>query len=197
MKVAIVRCECANPKPHWRLKSTDKQSASFFSVEEGKAIFNEGLAGGHIVQTPEETAVTMQEIEALSAETAEYGKSAGLPEDAIRLATGMIQERSPYVRQMVINQAVRMGGLTAEDGQRILALAEAKEVIATAKARRPSEGWPESRLRIAAKTLVEVASGELHQQMVADTIRSGVLVPEEGEKILAFAAEIVAAEIKQ
>jgi len=128
MKVSVVKCSCANPKPHLKLETANgQQSRGFFSIDEGRALHDTMIASGDAEQTVDEEAATVQEIESCGLpqnDPETLPPSPPLSDETIRLFAEMLVQAVPadeFSESVLAGYAV--GAFNREDGKKILAIA--------------------------------------------------------------------------
>lgn len=131
MKLTVVQCDCGNPEPHRKLRTEDgRETEGFFSLVRGRRIHAGILVRGDIKQTRKEKAATEQELASCGLPEEDSPMSPGSPlptrpplsEGVIRTLAARLKEFPPAEHQGMIKLVVRVGVITAEEGERILAL---------------------------------------------------------------------------
>jgi hypothetical protein len=135
MKLTIVQCNCGNPEPHRKFRAEDgRETKGFFSLIEGIRIQAKLLTSGQIVQTDEEKAATLQELESCGlpeeySPAPEPGPGSPppsrrpLPQALLQIAALTLSAHPQAKRRGMVEVAVARNIFTAEEGEKILALA--------------------------------------------------------------------------
>jgi len=151
MKLTVVVCDCGNPKPHRKLRTEDeRETRGFFSIAEGRGIYDGLLASEQVTQTGKERPATEQALAAcglpetyvdppasalevllqtlateLLAELA--GKLPPLSKDTLKVLAAELKMYPPEEHRDLLRVGIQAGILTAEDSEKIFALAAATE----------------------------------------------------------------------